>query len=141
MEKARLRRAQGGFDALAVGYVDIHAAVADGHPVGIANDPAAAEDPAHLPIRTNDPVFAFVVVLALCQGVLEAADHASLIVGVTKGAERFDRYRLGRGLEAHEAKELRPCADDARRQFDVPDADAGRSLRELEKFVAPKHGA
>jgi hypothetical protein len=57
-----------------------------------------------------------------------------------QGSDGFDRHRLRRGLDAHEAKELGSRVHEAGRQFYVPYANPGGPFRELQEFGAlPEH--
>ena len=54
---------------------------------------------------------------------METIDDSCSIVGMPEPSRCLDRYRLFRGLKAHDPEELRRTADRVRGKVDVPDAD------------------
>ena len=60
---------------------------------------------------------------------------------MTQGAQGVDRHRTRCGRQTHHEEERRPAAQHAGCHIDVPHADAGRALRQLEDFLAlPRRG-
>ena len=112
-----------------------------GLPRAVAHDASAPEDPAHLAVGADDPVFHLVEVAAAVEHVLNAVGHPVAVVGMTQRAQGIDGDGAGRRLQAHEPEELRPAAQHAGRHVDVPHPDARGALRQLQDLLAlPRRG-
>jgi hypothetical protein len=103
----------------------------------VAHRAAAAEDPAQLAVRRpDDAVFDLVGIDAARQGLAEAVAHPRCVIGMAHGADDVVGDRLGRNRQAHEAEEGRRRPHHVGRQIGIPDADAGRLLRQGEQTLA-----
>ena len=103
---------------------------------GVTHDPPAPEDPADLAVRPDDAVLHLVEVVAAVEHLLKAVGHPIAIVWMAQRAQAVDGDWTGGRLQAHELEELRPAPQHAGRHVDVPHADAGRPLGQLEDLFA-----
>src|SRR5829696_4400666 len=123
--------------ALALRDVDVDAAVAHRLAAAIAHGAAAAEDPAQYAVRRPDnAVFDLVGIDSARQGIAEAVAHARRVVGMAHSTNDVVGDRFGRNRQAHEAKEGRRGPHHVGREIGIPDADAGRLLRQCEQALA-----
>ena len=126
---------------LALGDVDIDAAVANRLAGTVAHRAATTEDPAQRAIdRPDDAILDFVGIEAAVERLPEALAHPRGIVGMAHGANDVVGHRLRRNRQTHDAKEGRRGPHHIRRQVGVPDADAGRLLGQRQQLVALLQG-
>src|SRR4029453_3137763 len=97
-----LRGAQRFLRRLAVRYVEDDAAVANRGAAAVADQPAAAEDPAQVAVRTDDPVLDLAGIVASVERLAKARQHAIAVLGMAKCADRLDGDAVVRRLEAHD---------------------------------------
>jgi len=89
-------------------------------------------------LETNRPVAIMLLAtlgdtenaLAAIERLAKSRENAVAVLGMTERADRFHRNAVLRGLEPHDAEELRGAPDSPGPQVDAPDSDAGRALGE-----------